>query len=96
MGLTPAQEGTLPVNLNHGDSLGASRSGSTEETSVDDLRWYHQYEAGSFEVASLALMSRAIVRHCRSQAPFCLGTCGDIVVSRTPCLRRNSRICCDV
>eukprot|EP00965_Chrysotila_dentata_P092919 3068173-Pleurochrysis_carterae.AAC.1 len=30
-------------------------------------------------------MSRAIVRHCRSQAPFCLGTCGDMVVSRTPC-----------
>eukprot|EP00965_Chrysotila_dentata_P035480 1180190-Pleurochrysis_carterae.AAC.1 len=68
MGLTPAQEGTLPVNLNHGDSLGASRSGRIEETSVDDLRWYHQYEAGIFEVASLALMSRAIVRHCRSQA----------------------------
>eukprot|EP00965_Chrysotila_dentata_P053836 1786139-Pleurochrysis_carterae.AAC.1 len=61
MGLTPAQDGTLPVNLSHGGSLGASRSGSVEETSVDDLRWYHQYEAGCFDVASLALMSRAIV-----------------------------------
>eukprot|EP00965_Chrysotila_dentata_P199613 6179492-Pleurochrysis_carterae.AAC.4 len=46
MGLTPAQEGTLPVNLNHGDSFGASRIGSIDETSVDDLRWYHQYNAG--------------------------------------------------
>eukprot|EP00965_Chrysotila_dentata_P035362 1176445-Pleurochrysis_carterae.AAC.1 len=38
-------------------------------------------------------MSRAIVRHCRSQAPFCLGTRGDMVVSRTPCWSENSRIC---
>eukprot|EP00965_Chrysotila_dentata_P042839 1421696-Pleurochrysis_carterae.AAC.1 len=80
MGLTPAQEGTLPVNLNHGDSLGVSRSGSIGETSVDNLRWYHQCDAGSFDVASLALMSRATMRHCRSHALFCLGTCGDIVV----------------
>eukprot|EP00965_Chrysotila_dentata_P003624 119225-Pleurochrysis_carterae.AAC.5 len=80
----PAQDGTLPVNLNHSDSLGASRSGSSDETSVDDFKRYHQYETGSFKVANLACMSRAIVRHCRSHAPFCLGTCSDMVVSRTP------------
>eukprot|EP00965_Chrysotila_dentata_P200168 6179842-Pleurochrysis_carterae.AAC.4 len=38
IGRTPAQEGTVPVNLNHGDSLGASRSGRRDDTSVGDLR----------------------------------------------------------
>eukprot|EP00965_Chrysotila_dentata_P096609 3192286-Pleurochrysis_carterae.AAC.1 len=41
-------------------------------------------------------MSLAIVRHCLSQTPFCLGTCGDMVVRRTPFSRRKSRICCEV
>eukprot|EP00965_Chrysotila_dentata_P176552 5829910-Pleurochrysis_carterae.AAC.1 len=63
-------------------------------TSVDDFRWYHQSDIGSFDVASR--MSLAIVRHGLSQTPFCLGACGDMVVRRTPLWRRKSRICCEV
>eukprot|EP00965_Chrysotila_dentata_P115485 3816414-Pleurochrysis_carterae.AAC.1 len=66
------------------------------ETSVEDFKWYHQYETDSFEVASFARMSLAMVRHCRSHAPFCRGTCGEMVVSLVPCSNRNSRICLDV
>eukprot|EP00965_Chrysotila_dentata_P258457 6213223-Pleurochrysis_carterae.AAC.2 len=51
---------------------------------------------GSFDVASLARMSLAIVRHWRSHAPFCLGTCGDMVVRRMPFSSRKSLICCKV
>eukprot|EP00965_Chrysotila_dentata_P070203 2318743-Pleurochrysis_carterae.AAC.4 len=51
-------------------------------TSVDDLRWYHQKDTGSLELASFARMSLAIVRHCLSHAPFCRGTCGEIAVVR--------------
>eukprot|EP00965_Chrysotila_dentata_P111089 3671676-Pleurochrysis_carterae.AAC.1 len=65
-------------------------------TSVDDFRWYHLNDIGSFDVASLARMFLAIVRHCLSQTPFCLGTCGEMVVRRTPFWRRKSRICCEV
>eukprot|EP00965_Chrysotila_dentata_P129625 4285343-Pleurochrysis_carterae.AAC.2 len=52
------------------------------------LLWYHQKEVGSFEVVSFALASLAIVRHCRSHAPFCRGTCGEIVVSLSPLLQQ--------
>eukprot|EP00965_Chrysotila_dentata_P067455 2232442-Pleurochrysis_carterae.AAC.1 len=38
IGRTPAQDGTVPVNLNHGDSLGVSRGGSSDETSVEDFK----------------------------------------------------------
>eukprot|EP00965_Chrysotila_dentata_P252045 6210450-Pleurochrysis_carterae.AAC.1 len=38
IGRTPAHDGTLPVNLNHDDSLGASRNGSRGETSVEDFK----------------------------------------------------------
>eukprot|EP00965_Chrysotila_dentata_P070627 2335094-Pleurochrysis_carterae.AAC.1 len=66
-------------------------------TSVDDFRWYHQNDVGRFDVASLARMSLASVRHCRSHTPFCLGTCGDLVVRRImPFWRRKSLICCEV
>eukprot|EP00965_Chrysotila_dentata_P095690 3163035-Pleurochrysis_carterae.AAC.1 len=41
-------------------------------------------------------MSSAIVRHCRSQTPFCLGTCGEIVVSHAPFRSKHSRICFEV
>eukprot|EP00965_Chrysotila_dentata_P186812 6167891-Pleurochrysis_carterae.AAC.2 len=78
MGRSPVQEGTTPVNLNQGNWLGASRTGKIVETSVEDFRWYHQYETDSLAVASFARMSLAIVRHCRSHAPFCLGTWGEI------------------
>eukprot|EP00965_Chrysotila_dentata_P239769 6203302-Pleurochrysis_carterae.AAC.1 len=64
--------------------------------SVDDFRWYHQNETERFEVASFALTSLAIVRHCRSHAPSCRGTCSEIVVSLIPCWSRNSRIFVDV
>eukprot|EP00965_Chrysotila_dentata_P067260 2225911-Pleurochrysis_carterae.AAC.1 len=37
-GLTPAQDGTLPVKRYHADSFGVSRDGRRTETSVDDLR----------------------------------------------------------
>eukprot|EP00965_Chrysotila_dentata_P162909 5379731-Pleurochrysis_carterae.AAC.1 len=84
MGRTPAQEGTNPVNLNQGDWLGASRTGKIAKTSVEDFRWYHQYETGSLEVASFARMSLAIVRHCHSHAPFCHGKWGEMVVSLAP------------
>eukprot|EP00965_Chrysotila_dentata_P150448 4969873-Pleurochrysis_carterae.AAC.1 len=79
MGRTPAHDGTIPVNRNHGVWLGSSRRGRRDETSVDDFKWYHQNEIGSFEVASFALTSLAIVRHWRSHAPFCRGTRGEIV-----------------
>eukprot|EP00965_Chrysotila_dentata_P126207 4171532-Pleurochrysis_carterae.AAC.1 len=96
MGRTPAHDGTMPVNLNHGVCFGSSRIGRSDDTSVEDSRWYHQKETGSFEVASFALTSLAIVRHCRSHAPFCRGTCGEIVVSLIPCCSRYSRISFDV
>eukprot|EP00965_Chrysotila_dentata_P013486 447023-Pleurochrysis_carterae.AAC.1 len=38
IGRTPAQDGTLPVNLDHGDSLGALRRGSRDDTSVEDFK----------------------------------------------------------
>eukprot|EP00965_Chrysotila_dentata_P212641 6187156-Pleurochrysis_carterae.AAC.3 len=62
MSLTPALEGTCPVNRNHADSLGLARVGRRDATSVEDLRWQHQYQTGSLDVASLARMSLAIVR----------------------------------
>eukprot|EP00965_Chrysotila_dentata_P160536 5300031-Pleurochrysis_carterae.AAC.1 len=37
IGRTPAQDGTVPANLNHGDSLGTSRSESSDGTSVEDF-----------------------------------------------------------
>eukprot|EP00965_Chrysotila_dentata_P039330 1307311-Pleurochrysis_carterae.AAC.5 len=41
-------------------------------------------------------MSLAIVRHCRSNAPFCRGTCGEMVVSLALCSNSNWLICLDV
>eukprot|EP00965_Chrysotila_dentata_P163292 5393372-Pleurochrysis_carterae.AAC.1 len=97
MGRTPAQLGTLPVTRYHTNLLGVWRNGRRAATSVDDFfMWYHQNDIGSFDVASLARMSLASVRHWRSHTPFCLGTCGDMVVRRMPFWRRKSRICCEV
>eukprot|EP00965_Chrysotila_dentata_P011895 390709-Pleurochrysis_carterae.AAC.4 len=74
MGRTSAQEDIgLPVNLNRGDSLGASRNGRREKPFVDAFRWYHQYDTGSLEVASLARMS-LLCAIAASHAPFCRGT----------------------
>eukprot|EP00965_Chrysotila_dentata_P123049 4067289-Pleurochrysis_carterae.AAC.1 len=63
MGFTPAYDGVSPVNWNHADSVGFARDGRSAATSVDDFRWYHQNDTGSLDVANLALMSRAMVRH---------------------------------
>eukprot|EP00965_Chrysotila_dentata_P182598 6029322-Pleurochrysis_carterae.AAC.1 len=63
MGRTPAQDGTWPEKRNQVDSAGVVRDGESAATSVDDFMWYHQNEVGKFDVASLARMSRAIVRH---------------------------------
>eukprot|EP00965_Chrysotila_dentata_P038894 1292313-Pleurochrysis_carterae.AAC.1 len=63
MGRTPAQDGTWPEKRNQADSVGVVRDGNSAATSVEDLMSYHQNEVGNFDVASLARMSRAIVRH---------------------------------
>eukprot|EP00965_Chrysotila_dentata_P023268 771182-Pleurochrysis_carterae.AAC.1 len=49
MGRTPAHDGTLPENKNHADSVGVSRDGRMAATSVNDFRWYHQKDIGSFD-----------------------------------------------
>eukprot|EP00965_Chrysotila_dentata_P146399 4833997-Pleurochrysis_carterae.AAC.2 len=44
----------------------------------------------------MARVSRASVRHCRSQAPFWRGTCGEMVVRRMRASVSSARMAVDV